>query len=51
MVVLLRGVAILAILGIAMVIVVIGSGIDLSLVANMAISVAWALLHGSVGRA
>ena len=39
---LLRGVAILGILGIAMVIVVIGRGIDLSLVANMAISVAWA---------
>jgi ribose transport system permease protein len=38
---LVRGVAILGILGIAMVIVIIGRGIDLSIVANMAISVAW----------
>jgi ribose transport system permease protein len=39
---LLRSVAVLGVLGLAMVIVVIGRGIDLSLVANMAISVAWA---------
>ena len=39
---LLRGVSVLAILGAAMVIVIIGRGIDLSLVANRAISVAWA---------
>lgn len=38
---LLRSVAVLGVLGIAMVIVVIGRGIDLSIVANMAISVAW----------
>ena len=38
---LLRSVSVLGILGLAMVIVVIGRGIDLSLVANMAISVAW----------
>lgn len=40
---LLRSVAVLGVLGLAMVIVVLGRGIDLSLVANMAISVAWAL--------
>jgi ribose transport system permease protein len=40
---LLRSVSILGILGIAMVIVVIGRGIDLSLVVNMAMSVAWCL--------
>ena len=39
---LLRSVAVLGVLGLAMVIVVIGRGIDLSLVANMAMSVAWA---------
>jgi ribose transport system permease protein len=39
---LLRSVAVLGVLGLGMVIVVIGRGIDLSLVANMAISVAWA---------
>jgi ribose transport system permease protein len=38
---LLRSVAVFGVLGIAMVIVVIGRGIDLSIVANMAISVAW----------
>jgi ribose transport system permease protein len=40
---LMRSVAVLGILGLAMLIVVIGRGIDLSLVANMAISTAWAL--------
>jgi ribose transport system permease protein len=40
---LLRGVSVLGILGTAMVVVIIGRGIDLSLVANMAISVAWSL--------
>ncbi len=40
---LVRSVSILGILGVAMGIVVIGRGIDLSLVAVMAISVAWAL--------
>lgn len=40
---LLRSVAILGILGVAMGLVVIGRGIDLSLVAVMAISVAWSL--------
>lgn len=38
---LLRSVAVLGVLGMAMVIVIIGRGIDLSIVANMAISVAW----------
>lgn len=38
---LLRSVAVLGILGLGMLIVVLGRGIDLSLVANMAISVAW----------
>ena len=41
LVTLLRSVAVLGVLGIGMVIVVIGRGIDLSIVANMAISVAW----------
>jgi ribose transport system permease protein len=40
---LVRSVAILGILGVAMGLVVIGRGIDLSLVAGMAISVAWTL--------
>jgi len=40
---LVRSVSVLGILGIAMAVVVIGRGIDLSIVANMAISVAWAL--------
>ena len=40
---LLRSVAVLGILGLGMLIVVLGRGIDLSLVANMAISVAWTL--------
>jgi ribose transport system permease protein len=38
---LLRSVAVLGMLGLAMLVVVLGRGIDLSLVANMAISVAW----------
>jgi ribose transport system permease protein len=40
---LLRSVAVLGILGLGMLIVVLGRGIDLSLVATMAISVAWAM--------
>jgi ribose transport system permease protein len=40
---LLRSVAVLGIIGLGMLIVVIGRGIDLSLVANMAISVAWSI--------
>lgn len=40
---LLRSVSVLGILGLGMLIVVIGRGIDLSMVANMAISVAWAI--------
>lgn len=40
---LIRSVAVLGILGLAMLIVVLGRGIDLSLVASMAISVAWSL--------
>jgi ribose transport system permease protein len=40
---LVRSVAVLGILGLGMLVVVLGRGIDLSLVANMAISVAWAL--------
>ncbi|WP_083098979.1 ABC transporter permease [Pseudophaeobacter leonis] len=43
LVILVRSVSILGILGVAMGIVVIGRGIDLSLVAVMAISVAWSL--------
>ncbi len=43
MLALLRSVAVLGILGVGMLIVVIGRGIDLSMVAVMAISVAWAL--------
>ncbi|WP_417686660.1 ABC transporter permease [Roseibium sp.] len=46
---LVRSVSILGILGVAMGLVVIGRGIDLSLVATMAISVAWALQLISVG--
>lgn len=46
---LLRSVAVLGVLGLAMVIVVIGRGIDLSLVANMAISVAWAFQLANTG--
>lgn len=40
---LLRSVAVLGILGLGMLIVVLGRGIDLSMVANMAISVAWSI--------
>jgi len=40
---LVRSVAVLGILGLGMLIVVLGRGIDLSLVATMAISVAWAM--------
>ncbi|GAN77432.1 ABC transporter permease [Acidisphaera rubrifaciens] len=40
---LIRGVSVLGILGLGMAVVVIGRGIDLSIVANMAISVAWTL--------
>jgi len=40
---LIRSVAVLGILGLGMLIVVLGRGIDLSLVATMAISVAWSL--------
>lgn len=41
--VLLRNVAVLCILGVAMAIVVIGRGVDLSLIASMAISAGWTL--------
>jgi ribose transport system permease protein len=40
---LVRSVSVLGILGIGMAVVVIGRGIDLSIIANMAISVAWTL--------
>lgn len=46
---LLRNVAVLGILGLAMVIAVIGRGIDLSLVANMTISVAWSFALANAG--
>lgn len=46
---LLRSVAVLGILGLGMLIVVLGRGIDLSMVANMAISVAWAIQLVSTG--
>lgn len=46
---LMRSVAVLGILGLGMLIVVLGRGIDLSLVANMAISVAWAMQLVSEG--
>jgi ribose transport system permease protein len=47
---LIRSVAVLGILGLGMLVVVLGRGIDLSLVAIMAISVAWAmqLIHDGV---
>ncbi|WP_374305575.1 ABC transporter permease [Ferrovibrio sp.] len=48
---LLRSVAVLGVLGLAMVIVVLGRGIDLSLVANMAISVAWTFQLINTGMA
>ena len=43
LVLLMQGVSILGILGVGMCVVVIGRGIDLSMVATMALSVAWAL--------
>ncbi|WP_354558632.1 ABC transporter permease [Rhizobium aquaticum] len=46
---LMRSVAVLGILGLGMLIVVLGRGIDLSLVATMAISVAWAMQLVSQG--
>ncbi|QEW23175.1 Ribose transport system permease protein RbsC (plasmid) [Paracoccaceae bacterium] len=46
---LLRSVAVLGILGLGMLVVVLGRGIDLSLVANMAISVAWTIQLVSTG--
>jgi len=46
---LLRSVAILGILGIGMLVVVIGRGIDLCMVATMAISAAWALQLSNTG--
>lgn len=46
---LLRSVAVLGILGLGMMVVVLGRGIDLSLVANMAISVAWAVQLSNTG--
>ncbi|CAN5500128.1 ABC transporter permease [soil metagenome] len=46
---LVRSVAVLGILGLAMALVVIGRGIDLSLVAIMAISVAWTLALANSG--
>jgi ribose transport system permease protein len=47
---LVRSVSILGILGVAMGLVVIGRGIDLSLVALMAISVAWTLQMIATGE-
>jgi ribose transport system permease protein len=46
---LLRSVAVLGMLGLGMLVVVLGRGIDLSLVANMAISVAWTIQLESRG--
>lgn len=46
---LLRSVAVLGILGLGMLVVVLGRGIDLSLVANMAISVAWSIQLAASG--
>lgn len=46
---LLRSVAVLGILGVGMLVVVLGRGIDLSMVAIMAISVAWALQLKNTG--
>jgi ribose transport system permease protein len=46
---LVRNVSVLGILGVGMAIVIIGRGIDLSIVANMAISVAWAAKLMSTG--
>ena len=49
MLALLRSVAVLGILGVGMLLVVLGRGIDLSMVAIMAISVAWALQLKNTG--
>lgn len=49
MLALLRSVAVLGILGVGMLVVVLGRGIDLSMVAIMAISVAWALQLQATG--
>jgi ribose transport system permease protein len=46
---LVRSVSVLGILGLGMLVVVLGRGIDLSLVANMAISVAWAIQLAETG--
>lgn len=46
---LVRGVSVLGILGIGMALVVIGRGIDLSIVANMAMSVAWSFAIANQG--
>ncbi|TNE42369.1 MAG: ABC transporter permease [Alphaproteobacteria bacterium] len=46
---LIRSVSVLGILGLGMLVVVLGRGIDLSLVANMAISVAWAIQLSETG--
>ncbi|MDU6238019.1 MAG: ABC transporter permease, partial [Bradyrhizobium sp.] len=46
---LVRSVAVLGILGLGMLVVVLGRGIDLSLVATMAISVAWSLQLAASG--
>lgn len=48
---LLQNVSILGILGVAMALVIIGRGIDLSLVATMAVSVAWVLQLNNTGIA
>ena len=46
---LIRSVAVLGVLGLGMLVVVLGRGIDLSLVANMAISAAWSIQLMSLG--
>ena len=43
LVLLLQGISVLGILGVGLCVVVLGRGIDLSMVATMALSVAWAL--------
>ena len=49
LVLLMQGVSVLGILGVGMCVVVIGRGIDLSMVATMALSVAWALQLNAEG--
>lgn len=49
LVLLLQGISVLGILGVGLCVVVIGKGIDLSMVATMALSVAWALQLNSDG--